>query len=184
MILRGATVGDLDLMDFREWLAICGAERASVYGSPIIQALYDSMLQYCEGDQRRPSYGAGTAAQAVVRLYGTYRHAFAFEMQSGMGEVVVVPLYRSSREQRGVKFEFFMKLKRVGLNANRDLLRNLHSTNRCVCGTENIARQSLPAQITATWNVGLMRRYGAKLSVVNNSPRRISILNLLVLPSC
>ena len=131
MILRGATVGDLDLMDFREWLAICGAERASVYGSPIIQALYDSMLQYCEGDQRRPSYGAGTAAQAVVRLYGTYRHAFAFEMQSGMGEVVVVPLYKVLK-QRGVKFEFFMKLKRVGLNANRDSVAQL-AFDRQVC---------------------------------------------------
>jgi uncharacterized protein with NAD-binding domain and iron-sulfur cluster len=131
MILRGATVGDLDLMDFREWLAICGAERASFYGSPIIQALYDSMLQYCEGDQRRPSYGAGTAAQAVVRLYGTYRHAFAFEMQSGMGEVVVVPLY-GVLKQRGVKFEFFMKLKRVGLNANRDSVAQL-AFDRQVC---------------------------------------------------
>ncbi len=116
LILQGTTVDELDLMDFREWLAMCGADRDSVYGSPIIQALYDSMLQYCDGDQRRPSYGAGTAAQAVIRLYGTYRKAFAFEMQSGMGEVVVVPIYRVLK-QRGVKFEFFRKLKRIGLDA-------------------------------------------------------------------
>jgi uncharacterized protein with NAD-binding domain and iron-sulfur cluster len=118
MMLGGATVGDLDLMDFREWLAVCGAERDSIYGSPIVQALYDSMLQYCDGDKRRPSYGAGTAAQAVVRLYGTYRDSFAFEMQSGMGEVVVVPIYRVLK-QRGVKFQFFMKLKRIALDSKK-----------------------------------------------------------------
>ena len=50
---------------------------------------------------RRPSYGAGTATQAVVRLYGTYRDAFAFEMQSGMGEVVVTPIYGVSEAAWG-----------------------------------------------------------------------------------
>ena len=116
MMLGGATVDDLDLMDFREWLAVCGAARDSIYGSPIVQALYDSMLEYCDGDRRRPSYGAGTAAQAVFRLYGTYRESFAFEMQSGMGEVVVTPIYRVL-EKRGVKFQFFMKLKRIELDS-------------------------------------------------------------------
>ena len=118
MMLGGASVGDLDLMDFREWLAVCGADRDSVYGSPVVQALYDSMLQYCDGDKRRPSYGAGTAAQAVVRLYGTYKDTFAFEMQAGMGEVVVTPIYRVLK-QRGVKFEFFYKLKEIKLDRKK-----------------------------------------------------------------
>jgi uncharacterized protein with NAD-binding domain and iron-sulfur cluster len=118
MMLGGASVGDLDLMDFREWLAVCGADRDSIYGSPIVQALYDSMLQYCDGDKRRPSYGAGTAAQAVVRLYGTYKDAFAFEMQAGMGEVVVMPIYRVLK-QRGVKFQFFHKLKGIKLDLKK-----------------------------------------------------------------
>ncbi|MET4803766.1 NAD(P)-binding protein [Bradyrhizobium sp. LB11.1] len=118
MMLGGLTVRELDLMDFREWLAACGAAPDSTYGSPIVQALYDSMLQYCDGDRRRPSYAAGTAAQAVVRLYGTYRDSFAFEMQSGMGEVVVVPIYRVLK-QRGVKFKFFWKLKRLELDPQK-----------------------------------------------------------------
>jgi uncharacterized protein with NAD-binding domain and iron-sulfur cluster len=118
MMLGGTSVGDLDLMDFREWLAVCGADRDSVYGSPIVQALYDSMLQYCDGDKRRPSYGAGTAAQAVVRLYGTYKDAFAFEMQAGMGEVVVTPFY-GVLKQRGVKFRFFHKLKGIKLDSKK-----------------------------------------------------------------
>jgi uncharacterized protein with NAD-binding domain and iron-sulfur cluster len=115
IMLGGASIDDLDLMDFREWLAVCGAARDSIYGSPIVQALYDSMLEYCDGDKRRPSYGAGTAAQAVFRLYGTYQDSFAFEMRSGMGEVVVMPIYKVL-QKRGVKFEFFMKLKRIKLN--------------------------------------------------------------------
>jgi uncharacterized protein with NAD-binding domain and iron-sulfur cluster len=118
MMIGGATVDDLDLMDFREWLAVCGAARDSIYGSPIVQALYDSMLEYCDGDRRRPSYGAGTAAQAVFRLYGTFRDSFAFEMQSGMGEVVVTPIYRVLKD-RGVKFQFFMKLKRIELDSTK-----------------------------------------------------------------
>jgi uncharacterized protein with NAD-binding domain and iron-sulfur cluster len=118
IILGGTTIDDLDLMDFREWLAVCGAARDSIYGSPIVQALYDSMLEYCDGDRRRPSYGAGTAAQAVFRIYGTYKDAFAFEMQSGMGEVVVMPIYKVL-QKRGVKFRFFMKLKRIGLDLTR-----------------------------------------------------------------
>jgi uncharacterized protein with NAD-binding domain and iron-sulfur cluster len=105
-------------MDFREWLAVCGAYRDSIYGSPVVQALYDSMFQYCEGDRRRPSYGAGTAAQAVVRLYGTYKDSFAFEMQAGMGEVVMTPVYRVLK-QRGVKFQFFHKLKKIRLNTSK-----------------------------------------------------------------
>jgi uncharacterized protein with NAD-binding domain and iron-sulfur cluster len=125
LILGGATISDLDDMDFREWLAICGAERDSIYGSPIVQALYDSMLQYCDGDSRRPSYGAGTATQAVIRLYGTYRDAFAFEMQSGMGEVVVTPIYRVLK-QRGVNFQFFHKLKGIELNPGKDGIACLH----------------------------------------------------------
>jgi uncharacterized protein with NAD-binding domain and iron-sulfur cluster len=118
LMIGGATIEELDLMDFREWLAFCGAARDSIYGSPIVQALYDSMLEYSEGDTRRPSYGAGTAAQAVFRLYGTYKGAFAFEMQSGMGEVVVTPIYKVL-EKRGVKFEFFMKLKQIGLDPTK-----------------------------------------------------------------
>jgi uncharacterized protein with NAD-binding domain and iron-sulfur cluster len=118
MMIAGATIEELDLMDFREWLAFCGAAHDSIYGSPIVQALYDSMLEYCDGDKRRPSYGAGTAAQAVFRLYGTYLDSFAFEMQSGMGEVVVTPIYRVL-EKRGVKFEFFMKLKQIELDLTK-----------------------------------------------------------------
>jgi uncharacterized protein with NAD-binding domain and iron-sulfur cluster len=118
MIIAGATVEDLDLMDFREWLAFCGAARDSIYGSPIVQALYDSMLEYCDGDKRRPSYGAGTAAQAVLRLYGTYMDSFAFEMQSGMGEVVITPIYKVL-EKRGVRFDFFMKLKQIKLDSTK-----------------------------------------------------------------
>jgi uncharacterized protein with NAD-binding domain and iron-sulfur cluster len=136
MMLGGASVGDLDLMDFREWLAVSGADRDSVYGSPIVQALYDSMLQYCDGDKRRPSYGAGTAAQAVVRLYGTYKDAFAFEMQAGMGEVVVTPIYRVLK-QRGIKFQFFYKLKGIKLDVKKTSVSQIEFYKQVCLRNEN-----------------------------------------------
>jgi uncharacterized protein with NAD-binding domain and iron-sulfur cluster len=142
MLLGAATIADLDLMDFREWLTLCGAERDSVYGSHIVEALYDSLLQYSEGDSRRPSYGAGIATQAVLRLYGTYRNAFAFEMQAGMGEIVVAPIYEVLK-QRNVKFQFFHKLTRIELTAGKDAVSRLHFDKQ-VCLLQECYEPTLP----------------------------------------
>jgi uncharacterized protein with NAD-binding domain and iron-sulfur cluster len=124
MLIAGRTVFELDRMDFREWLVCNGAARDSAYRSRVVRALYDSTFQYCEGDRRRPSYAAGSAVQAVLRLFGTYRDAFAFKMQAGMGEVVVAPIY-GVLKQRGVKFEFFHKLSRIDLTPERDAISRL-----------------------------------------------------------
>jgi uncharacterized protein with NAD-binding domain and iron-sulfur cluster len=125
MLIAGRTIAELDRMDFREWLSLNGAARDSVYRSRVVRALYDSLFQYCEGDHRRPSYAAGTAAQAVLRLYGTYQQAFAFKMQAGMGEVVVAPIY-GVLQRRGVGFQFFHKLKRIELTPGKDAVARLH----------------------------------------------------------
>ena len=113
--LGGACVADLDAWDFREWLCGFGAHRDAVYGSSIVQSLYDATFQYEGGDKRRPSFGAGSAAQVSLRLFGGYRDAFAYETKAGLGEVAIVPIYRALRRW-GVKFEFFHKLTRVELS--------------------------------------------------------------------
>ena len=181
IMLGGTSIDDLDLMDFREWLAFCGATRDSIYGSPIVQALYDSMLEYCDGDKRRPSYGAGTAAQVVFRLYGTYMDSFAFEMQSGMGEVVVTPIYRVL-EKRGVKFEFFMKLKRIKLDSTKSSVSRIRSRDRCICAREAMSRRFLPGRVMVIWSAGPMNRYGNKFARARNSPSKVSILNPIGAP--
>ena len=124
VMLGGIEVAELDRMEFREWLLRNGASRESVYQSSAVRALYDTMFQYCEGDLRRPDYAAGTAAQVVLRLYGSYKGSYAWEMQAGMGEVVVAPLYKVLK-QRGVEFKFFHKLKQIELTKDRAAIRRL-----------------------------------------------------------
>ena len=63
--------------------------------------------------------------------------SFAFEMQSGMGEVVVTPIYRVL-EKRGVKFQFFMKLKRIELDSDEDFGRE-----NCIRQTGALAQRKL-----------------------------------------
>jgi uncharacterized protein with NAD-binding domain and iron-sulfur cluster len=124
LALGGKTITDLDQIEFRDWLCQNGADRSSAYESFLVKALYDSMLQYVKGDPRYPSYAAGVAAQVALRLYGSYRGDFVYELSAGMGEVVVTPIYRVLR-QRGVKFEFFHKLTRIGLNGAKDAIATL-----------------------------------------------------------
>ena len=125
MLLGGASVVELDRLDFREWLSTNGADRNSVYGSSLVQSIYDTAFQYTEGDARRPDFGAGTAAQVAMRLFGTYKGAFEYESQSSLGEVVVAPIYRLL-VQRNVHFQFFQKLTRLELNADRDAIAVIH----------------------------------------------------------
>ena len=125
MALGGASIAELDALDFREWLCGAGAQREAVYGSSIVQSLYDTAFEYCGGDKRRPSFGAGCAAQTSMRLFGGYRDAFAYEPVAGLGEIAVVPIYRVLRE-RGVNFQFFHKLTRVELNEARDGVAQIH----------------------------------------------------------
>ena len=125
LLLGGASVIELDGLDFREWLSSKGAHRESVYGSRIVESIYDTTMQFCDGDKRRPSFGAGTAAQVSMRLLGTYRGAFAYESSAGLGEVVIAPIYRVL-QQRNVQFCFFHKLTRLELNAQRGGIAKMH----------------------------------------------------------
>ncbi len=125
LALGGKTISDLDQIEFRDWLCQNGADRSSAYESFLVKALYDSMLQYVGGDPRCPSYAAGVAAQVALRLYGSYRGDFVYELAAGMGEVVITPIYRVLR-QRGVSFEFFHKLTGIGLNERERRRRHAH----------------------------------------------------------
>ena len=73
LMIKGAELSELDRLDFREWLVLQGADYSSAYRSPIVKALYDTMFQYPDGLTSSPSYGAGTAANVVLRLLGTYK---------------------------------------------------------------------------------------------------------------
>lgn len=103
----------IDDYDSREWLMLNGASRASV-NSAFIRGLYDLAFAYQEGDPNRPMIAAGAALRGSMRAFFTYRGAFFWKMNAGMGDVVFSPLYEVLK-RRGVRFEFFHKLTNVRL---------------------------------------------------------------------
>lgn len=104
----------IDEYDCREWLVLNGASQETVHSS-FMNGLYDLVFAYENGDATRPRMAAGQALRASIRALFTYRGAFFWKMQAGMGDVVFAPLYQTL-ERRGVRFEFFHRLENVGLS--------------------------------------------------------------------
>jgi len=124
VLLGQMPIAELDKIEFRAWLRQHGAHRESLDKSPYVKALYDTMFQYPGGDHAKPRFGAGTAAQVVLRMLGTYAGALAWRLSAGTGSAVIAPLYEVLKK-RGVKFQFFHKLTQVGLAEREDMLDTL-----------------------------------------------------------
>lgn len=105
----------IDEYDCREWLLHNGASRQSVH-SAFVKGLYDLVFAYENGDPERPRMAAGQALRSMIRAFFTYRGAFFWKLQSGMGDVVFAPLYEVLKA-RGVRFEFFHRLQNVSLGS-------------------------------------------------------------------
>lgn len=103
----------VDEYDCREWLKLNGASDRAV-DSAFLRALYDLAFAYEDGDVTRPRIAAGQALRGSVRAFFTYRGAFFWKMQSGMGDVVFAPFYEVLK-RRGVRVQFFHRLRNVGL---------------------------------------------------------------------
>ncbi|HEY1534627.1 MAG TPA: NAD(P)-binding protein, partial [Polyangiaceae bacterium] len=82
----------IDDYDCREWLMKHGASQRSA-NSAFLRALYDLAFAYEDGDLARPGIAAGQALRGAVRAFFTYRGAFFWKMQAGMGDVVFAPFY-------------------------------------------------------------------------------------------
>jgi uncharacterized protein with NAD-binding domain and iron-sulfur cluster len=98
--------GALNDVDLRAWLCRNGAAETTVKQAAFLQALYDLVFAYVEGDRDRPDLAAGKALQALIRIVVCYKGAPLWKMQAGMGDTVFSPLYEVLL-QRGVRFEFF-----------------------------------------------------------------------------
>lgn len=103
----------LDRYDCTEWLRLNGASETSL-SIPYMRGLYDLGLAYEDGDPARPRSAAGQGVRGVMRMFFGYRGAVFWRMRAGMGDIVFAPLYRLL-EARGVRFEFFHRLKNMGL---------------------------------------------------------------------
>jgi uncharacterized protein with NAD-binding domain and iron-sulfur cluster len=108
----------IDDHDCREWLLLNGASQESV-DSGYLRALYDLGFAYEDGDPDRPRLAAGQALRSMLRAFFTYRGAYFWKMQGGMGDVVFAPLYEVLR-RRGVRFEFYHRLDNVRLASDDD----------------------------------------------------------------
>jgi uncharacterized protein with NAD-binding domain and iron-sulfur cluster len=129
----------IDHLDFREWLAGHGAPPETL-GSPLVRGMYDLVFAYQDGDPDRPRFAAGLGLFLASKLFFEYRGSIFWKMRAGMGEVVFAPLYQALRA-RGVRFEFFSRLDRLHLSADR----------RSVAAV-TVARQARLAAGTATYD--------------------------------
>jgi len=124
-ILRGSIRGGLAVdprgfdaindYDWREWLRINGASEASL-ASGFMRGIYDLVFAFEEGDINRPRLAAGVALRGAMRMFFTYRGSLFWRMNAGMGDVVFAPLYQVLKH-RGVRFEFFHRLRNVCLSS-------------------------------------------------------------------
>ena len=121
-IMRGILLDDLiangvdhiNAIEGRQWLRNNASLADDAPGDPNglafdhapIQALYDACFAYVDGDKDKPDFSAATLLRACLWLPFSYKGAFAFEMQAGMGDTVFVPFYQVLLS-RGVKFNFF-----------------------------------------------------------------------------
>ncbi len=102
----------IDNLEFRQWLLNNGANPGVVANSSIVRVVYDTLFQYQGGDATTPNLAAGTGVGVVIRLVATFKGSMMWEVQAGMGEVMVGPLYQQLLAQ-GVQFEFFSKVTNI-----------------------------------------------------------------------
>lgn len=122
-ILRGATLNGMALdsrgfdainaYDWRDWLRMNGASESSLECG-FMRGIYDLAFAFEDGDVSRPRLAAGVALRGAMRMFFTYRGSLFWRMNAGMGDVVFAPLYEVLKA-RGVRFEFFHRLRNVGL---------------------------------------------------------------------
>jgi uncharacterized protein with NAD-binding domain and iron-sulfur cluster len=124
LLLSDKPFESLDELDFRDWLISHSADPTIVAESTIVRTIYDTAFQYADGDVGRPSYAAGTAVGVIIRLLATYKGQMLWELQTGMGEAVISPLYEALL-RAGVKFRFFREVKQLELSADKQLIERI-----------------------------------------------------------
>ncbi len=104
----------LNKYDLREFLDAYGVSEKT-RESQLVRGGYDYVFAFKEGDIDQPSFAAGVAVRGALRVFLTYKGALMWKMNAGMGDTIFTPYYKILKH-RGVKFEFFTRVKalRVG----------------------------------------------------------------------
>lgn len=119
-------LNSLEDEEFSAWLIRHGINQKITLPSALVRGLYDAAFCFIGGDPQKPNIGAGAMLRATLRMVFTYKGAFMWKMQGGMGDVIFAPLYLML-QQRGqqadaasgrtgsLQFEFFHNVQNVGL---------------------------------------------------------------------
>ena len=110
-------LGALDHVDLLDWLSQQGALNETV-NSDLLRGLYDLVFGFRNGEVSKPSFAAGTAIRCIFRICLAYKGGIFWKMQAGMGDAVIAPLYLALKK-RGVAFEFFRRVKNLGLSSDK-----------------------------------------------------------------
>ncbi|HEX4340145.1 MAG TPA: FAD-dependent oxidoreductase [Polyangiaceae bacterium] len=110
-VAKPGRLGLLDAIEYREWLRSHGAREVTL-NAPFLNTWYDAVAAYVEGDKERPNLSAAVTLNSLLRSVLTYKGAFAYQMTSEIGDSFVAPIFQAVRE-RGVKFQFFQRVKDV-----------------------------------------------------------------------
>jgi uncharacterized protein with NAD-binding domain and iron-sulfur cluster len=146
--------GAIDAEDARAWFRRHGAAETSVESTPV-RALYDLYFAYRDGDIAQPSFSAGVAINAVLRLALGYKGAVVNEMRAGMGEIVIAPIYEVLAN-RGVRFAFFHRVDRIEPSADRSRIDRIHLARQVdlADGTTTGYRPLVDAEGLPCWPAG------------------------------
>ncbi len=108
----------IDHENFSDWLQRHGASVLTA-SSPMALNTVNLSYQYPQGDTARTALmAAGCYLHWTLRSFA-YMGAFAWLFEAGTGETVIAPLYQVL-QKRGVKFEFFHKVKSLALSADQN----------------------------------------------------------------
>jgi uncharacterized protein with NAD-binding domain and iron-sulfur cluster len=107
----------IDDLDFQAWLRKHGARAEDARSAPIT-ALYCLGFAYVDGDPEQPQASAGVAFHVMLSLLFGSRGAPLWKFKGGMGDIIFAPLYEVLRA-RGVRFEFFQRVEKLGLTADK-----------------------------------------------------------------
>ncbi|NEQ29804.1 MAG: NAD(P)-binding protein [Leptolyngbya sp. SIO4C5] len=116
-IVYHGSLAAIDHLDYREWLLHHGLRPSSLQ-SAFVRVLYDLVYAFPGGDITQPRLAAGVAVRILITVIFQYNGAVMWKMQGGMGDVVFTPLY-TVLQRRGVKFEFFQRVRHLHLNAEK-----------------------------------------------------------------
>jgi len=112
VIEDGVLVHGFDVVDgweFSEWLRAHGASQYTTEGA-LVRGWHDFFFANRDGDPALPSLSAASALRTIFRYVFTYKGAFFWKMQAGMGDTIFAPLYQYAKA-RGVRFEYFHRVE-------------------------------------------------------------------------